>query len=62
MKSQKSPCIDVCVFSGPKGWCIGCARTRQECQQWKTMKPYNKNLLEKALKKRLHQLKNHPTE
>ena len=40
MKKKKSPCIDICEFSGPKGWCIGCGRTRDECQKWKTLKPY----------------------
>ena len=35
MKSPKSPCIDVCKFSGQNGWCIGCGRTREECQKWK---------------------------
>ncbi|MFT4713122.1 MAG: putative Fe-S protein YdhL (DUF1289 family) [Candidatus Azotimanducaceae bacterium] len=58
MKKQKSPCIDICEFSGPKGWCLGCGRTRQECQEWKTIKPYNKNLLQKELTKRVSQIKN----
>ncbi|SHI34764.1 hypothetical protein VA7868_03554 [Vibrio aerogenes CECT 7868] len=53
MKKQKSPCIDVCDFSGPKGWCLGCGRTREECQQWNKMKPYALNNLRKALKKRM---------
>ncbi|EEX31331.1 MULTISPECIES: DUF1289 domain-containing protein [Vibrio] len=53
MKKQKSPCIDVCDFSGPKGWCLGCARTREECQNWKTMKPYAINTLQRELKKRM---------
>ena len=35
MKSPKSPCKDVCKFSGQNGWCIGCERTREECQKWK---------------------------
>ncbi|MGH1438714.1 MAG: DUF1289 domain-containing protein [Cellvibrionaceae bacterium] len=58
MKQQKSPCINICDFSGPKGWCLGCARTRQECQQWKTLKPYDRNMLQKVLKKRMFQIKN----
>mgnify|MGYP003296986167 CR=1 FL=1 len=41
MKSQKSPCIDVCKFTGQNGWCIGCGRTREECQKWKKMKPFD---------------------
>lgn len=58
MKQQKSPCINICDFSGPKGWCLGCARTRQECQHWKTLKPYDRNILQKVLKKRMFQIKN----
>ena len=45
MKQSKSPCIDVCQFTGPRGWCINCGRTREECQQWKSMKPYARNAL-----------------
>ena len=56
MKKPKSPCIDVCNFSGPNGWCLGCGRTRNECQRWKKMKPYEANILEKELKKRMLQL------
>lgn len=56
MKKQKSPCIDVCDFSGPKGWCSGCGRTREECQKWKTMKPYTLNNLHKELRKRMSQM------
>jgi len=52
-KKQKSPCIDVCKFSGPKGWCLGCGRTRGECQKWKNLKPYDKKNLEKSLRKRM---------
>jgi predicted Fe-S protein YdhL (DUF1289 family) len=56
MKRHKSPCIDKCDFSGPKGWCVSCARTIQECKEWKKMKPYDKNILENALKKRMAQM------
>ena len=58
MKRSKSPCIDVCKFSGQNNWCLGCGRTRQECQQWKSMKPYAKNILLKELPKRMFKLKN----
>ncbi len=51
MKSQKSPCIDVCKFTGQNGWCIGCGRTREECQKWKKMKPFDVKALQKQLKK-----------
>ncbi|MFD2177094.1 DUF1289 domain-containing protein [Veronia pacifica] len=56
MKKQKSPCVDLCDFSGPKGWCHGCGRTRQECQKWKSMKPYAKLNLQKELGRRLSQI------
>jgi len=58
MKKQKSPCIDICDFSGPKGWCIGCGRTRLECDRWKSMKPYDKNILGNELKKRMAKINN----
>ncbi|MDO8827661.1 DUF1289 domain-containing protein [Methylophaga sp.] len=57
MIKPNSPCIDICEFVGPKGWCAGCGRTREECQQWKKMKPYTKNLLQNSLKKRMSQMK-----
>jgi predicted Fe-S protein YdhL (DUF1289 family) len=56
MKRRKSPCVDVCQFTGPRGWCLGCGRTRQECDQWKTMKPYARKILEKDLKKRMSRI------
>ncbi|MBC8285270.1 MAG: DUF1289 domain-containing protein [Nitrospinae bacterium] len=56
MKRDKSPCIDVCEFSGSNGWCLGCGRTRQECRKWKEMKPYTRNILQKELKKRMIQI------
>lgn len=57
VKKQKSPCIELCDFSGPKGWCLGCARTRTECQVWKNMKPYDRNKIDKELQKRMNQIK-----
>ncbi|NRA45593.1 MAG: DUF1289 domain-containing protein [Oligoflexales bacterium] len=56
-KKNKSPCIDICEFNGPKGWCIGCGRTRRECDEWKAMKPYSKRILVNELKKRMSQIK-----
>lgn len=50
---SRTPCIDVCDFSGPKGWCRGCGRTRDECNDWKSLKPYARNLLVKQLRKRM---------
>ncbi|MEM7018187.1 MAG: DUF1289 domain-containing protein [Pseudomonadota bacterium] len=62
MKRPKSPCIDVCEFVGPNGWCLGCGRTRQESQKWKAMKPYARNILQKELQKRISQIKAECTE
>ena len=30
MKSKKSPCIDICKFTGKNGWCFGCARKKKK--------------------------------
>jgi len=56
MKKRKSPCIDVCEFTGPSGWCLGCGRTRAECARWKKMKPYEANAIEKDLARRLSKI------
>ena len=56
-KRKKSPCIDVCDFSGTKGWCRGCGRTREEVRSWKTLKPYKLNVLEKELGRRMEKLR-----
>ena len=53
MKKQKSPCIDICKFIGPNGWCLGCARTRDEAKKWKKLKPYDIKIMHKTLKKRM---------
>ncbi|MBT8152998.1 DUF1289 domain-containing protein [Epibacterium ulvae] len=53
MKKRKSPCIDLCEFTGPSGWCRGCGRTREECVRWKKMKPYEVNFIEKELNRRM---------
>ena len=57
MKRSKSPCIDICDFSGTKGWCLGCGRTREESNKWKSMKPYARHAIEKQLKIRVDRLK-----
>ena len=51
MKKNKSPCIDICLYKGPKGWCTGCGMTRQESQKWYKLKPYEQNSLLAVLKK-----------
>lgn len=33
----KSPCIDICVFDGKSGFCMGCLRTASEAKEWKKM-------------------------
>lgn len=56
MKRHNSPCIDVCDFTGKNGWCLGCGRTKEECKNWKSLKPYARKKIEKELKKRLSKL------
>lgn len=46
MFSLRSPCIDLCKFDRKTGWCLGCARTKDECRQWKKTK---KSKLKKIL-------------
>ena len=53
MKRHKSPCVDICKFSGPNKWCLGCGRTREEARRWKNLKPYDIKTLGKQLQKRL---------
>ena len=53
MKSIKSPCVGLCKFSGKNDWCLGCGRTRQECKEWKRMKPYARIRLTKDLDRRM---------
>ena len=53
VKHKNSPCINICEFSGQNDWCQGCGRTRQECKQWKAMKPFDRNILLKKLQKRV---------
>ena len=48
MKRSKSPCIDICDFSGTKGSCLGRGRTREESPKWKSMKPYARQAIEET--------------
>lgn len=41
--SVKSPCIDVCVFDGKSGFCVGCLRTAPEAQKWKKMPDHRRH-------------------
>ena len=52
-KKNKSPCSDICDFSGPHGWCVGCGRTRKECDKWKKLCSYDIKMIKKQLKRRL---------
>ena len=51
-KKKKSPCIDVCKYKGPNGWCTACGMTSKESRDWKSMKPYNRTILQKQLDRR----------
>jgi predicted Fe-S protein YdhL (DUF1289 family) len=55
-KRKKSPCIDVCKYLGPKGWCVACGLTSKESRAWKSMKPYDRNILLKTLQRRKPEL------
>lgn len=50
---MKSPCIDVCVFDGPTGWCVGCGRTLPECRGWKKAQPFARKRIAVDLPRRL---------
>ncbi len=58
MKKQKSPCIDICKFIGPNGWCLGCAGTREEARKWKKLKPYDIKIMHKTLQRRMETINN----
>ncbi|MEO9576148.1 MAG: DUF1289 domain-containing protein [Tateyamaria sp.] len=60
MKKRKSPCTDVCEFTGPSGWCLGCGRTREECARWKKMKPYEAKIIDKELIRRMSKIAQTP--
>ena len=57
MKKQKvSPCVGVCQYNGPKGWCIACGLTKLESKSWKSLKPFRKKALLNQLPKRNEEL------
>ena len=41
MKSKKSPCIDICKFTGKNEWCLGCGLTKIAARKCKNLKPYD---------------------
>lgn len=51
-KRKKHPCVGVCVYIGPKRWCLACGLTTSECRSWRTMKPYDRTNLIKELERR----------
>jgi len=51
-KSKKSPCVDICRYTGPRGWCAACGMTREESRGWKAMKPYARAKVLKDLPRR----------
>ncbi|MEC8138273.1 MAG: DUF1289 domain-containing protein [Pseudomonadota bacterium] len=55
-KRNESPCVDICRFAAPHGWCEGCGRTRQEARLWRQMKPFARTALEKELKQRMSRM------
>ena len=62
MKKRKSPCIDICDFSGQNGWCLGCGRTLNECDKWKKLRPYDIKIIQKQLEKRRSLIGEHVVE
>jgi len=54
--AMKSPCIDICRFDGPTGWCEGCGRTRAEIAQWRKLTPFRVSAITRELPRRLQRL------
>lgn len=54
---MKSPCIDVCRFDRPTGWCIGCGRTLDECRKWRRASPGALKALSAELPRRMAKLR-----
>lgn len=54
--SGGSPCIDVCRFDLPTGWCEGCGRTRGEIREGRKLTPYRRTAIERKLPRRVRQL------
>lgn len=46
-----SPCIGVCE-SGPRGYCIGCYRSREERQHWHAIDDQTKRIVVSACNRR----------
>ena len=52
-KGKKDPCVLVCRYRGPNGWCVACGLTALESRRWWKMKPYEQTKLLKELEKRV---------
>ncbi|WP_295995048.1 DUF1289 domain-containing protein [Rugamonas sp.] len=50
--AAKSPCIDVCIFDCPTGFCVGCLRTLDESRQWKKMTDFKRHQILNDAKRR----------
>lgn len=48
----KSPCIELCVFDGASGYCVGCLRTLDEARQWKKMTDFKRHQIVNDAKRR----------
>ena len=56
-KRKKSPCIDVCDFSGTKGWCLGCGPNQGGSPQLEDSQALQAKRLEKELSRRMEKLR-----
>lgn len=46
-----SPCIGVCE-SGPRGYCLGCFRSREERHHWQSIDDMTKRIIVSACNRR----------
>lgn len=53
---MKNPCTGLCRFDRETGWCLGCARSRAECRDWKR-RPETQPGIARWLKQRLRALR-----
>lgn len=53
---MKSPCVEICRFDGPTGWCLACGRTLAECREWKRANHARLKALAAQLPQRLRKL------
>lgn len=41
--AAKTPCIELCLFDGKTGFCVGCLRTLAEAREWKKMNDFRRH-------------------